>query len=731
MADAIQQQLEADLRKALQTMNSTVSNADTAFRRIATSSKQASRNFNQINSVLSNFGQSTTQTYRMTYNAGRSFSDSANKLAGNLNNVADEIGNITIPTPGGTGGGGGGDGGGSSAGGDGDSSNNKGNVLKSLFGGLGSTAVKLAKLATGFTSATAIFSTGKEFIMNAYNGWSNAISSSGALFAGDMTKYANMVADLRLTTAQFNAVLSRNSENFARFGGTVDAATERFARIGGLLRSTQVGIGNTSFVENLKMLGISAEESSELLGTYFSRLSMADRTRTMSDQELAEASAEYMAELTELAAVTGKTRKQAADDLVKLQRDASFRALASTFGDQAGNVEDAFNKLTKVIDPAGNAGFAEALEAAIRGDGVVKTEAGKTIQALMGDTINAMGADIRQTALAGGDANEAIARHYDEIQRRAAEITRDTTDLAMYDVGAIGEINLALRNLGVQNRANIDAAEKAGLEGISAYEALQRAIAKAAGNLEDEPTGGQRATSAIAEMETIIEDIKATGTKAAFTGLATAADGLSGVVNSIRGALPSVGFDNAIKNADELHSTVPLINTIHDGVNWIQNWAEGLFGSGDAADAIANATVNRSKAAGASGFISKKSTVDQIAEAARMPMDHRFRSSGKISDMTTEHMQTFLRSIAESPELALNKDYQDKMILALSRGEDSQNVIKDTLEQALMIDGQSLASLVRKYGEKQSTDMDRQSSIMYEAGRSKNTNLAKSDTSFA
>lgn len=727
MADAIQQQLEADLRKALQTMNSTVSNAGTAFNRIANSSKQASRNFNQINSVLSNFGQSTTQTYRMTYNAGRSFSDSASKLAGNLNNVADEIGNITIPTPGGTGGGGGGSGGGG-GGADDDSSKDKSSMLKGLFGGLGSTALKLAKLGAGLTSVTTLFESGREFIMNAYNGWSNAISSSGALFGGDMTKYANMVADLRLTTAQFNAVLSRNSENFARFGGTVDAATERFARIGGLLRSTQVGEGTTSFVENLKMLGISAEESSELLGTYFSRLSMADRTRTMSDQELAEASAEYMGELTELAAVTGKSRKQAADDLVKLQRDASFRALASTFGDQAGNVEMAFKKLTDVVDPAGNAGFAEALEAAIRGDGVVKTDAGKAIQALMGDTINAMGADIRQTALAGGDANEAIARHYDEIQRRAAEITRDTTDLAMYDVGAIGEINLALRNLGVQNRANIDAAEKAGLEGISAYEALQRAIDKAAGNLEDEPTGGQRATNAIAEIETIIEDIKATGTKAAFTGLSNAADGLSGVVNGIRGALPSVGFDNAIRNADELHSTVPLINTIHDGVISLQNWAEGLFGSGDAADAIANATVDRYKAAGASGFISNKSTIDQIAEAARMPMDHSFRSSGKISDMTTNHMQTFLRSIAESPELALNKDYQDQLVLALTRGEDSQNVIKDTLEKSLMIDGQSLASLVRKYGERQSTDMDRQSNIIYE-GNQRPTNLAASSTS--
>lgn len=126
----------------------------------------------------------------------------------------------------------------------------------------------------------------------------------------------NAGLDVNTQGELFAKVLRENSQGFQMLGGSVSTGSDRFNKIAGELKSSE---------HVLSRFGIGLEEAYERTGKVIGSLSISNQTRSKSDKELANMSVQYLANLTALNDITGKTRDQQEQEQQARMNDARLQ----------------------------------------------------------------------------------------------------------------------------------------------------------------------------------------------------------------------------------------------------------------------------------------------------------------------------------------------------------------------------------------------------------------------
>ena len=183
------------------------------------------------------------------------------------------------------------------------------------------------------------------------------LSASGVNFAGSLTDLRQAAASSYLTLSEFGNLVSKNSEVFAKMGGTANDGAVAFARASSNLLKGPVGA-------NLMALGYTTEQVNQGLVSYIANTGGRTAAEMKNTKDLAAGAASYLRELDSLAEITGKSKEAQEQELKQLQANQAFQAYMQTL-DENGRAK-ALAALAEA-NAKGGKGAAEALQAQLMG----------------------------------------------------------------------------------------------------------------------------------------------------------------------------------------------------------------------------------------------------------------------------------------------------------------------------------------------------------------------------
>lgn len=151
------------------------------------------------------------------------------------------------------------------------------------------------------------------------------ITGAGALFAGGMTEMRQQAGRAGLTVEDFGNAIKNNTASLSAMGMGMAQASKRMASITGELRRSDMG-------KQLQNLGYSFEEFAGLSAQTAANLNASGRLRTMSDAEVAKATAAYGKDLKILQGITGEDAKKKMEEARVRSMEADLLAQAMAKG---------------------------------------------------------------------------------------------------------------------------------------------------------------------------------------------------------------------------------------------------------------------------------------------------------------------------------------------------------------------------------------------------------------
>lgn len=564
---------------------------------------------------------------------------------------------------------------------------------------LGSVSGLISGIRSPLTLLAGALGAGTEVVMDNYNGWREA-TKAGALFTADITEYGNQVVETRLSTGQFNKILGSASNSLSLIGGTVGAGVEQFSRLAGAMRSTEVYLDGSSrsVVEQMAMLGISAEESGELVGSFLSRQSMAATISSMSQQELAEATGKYMSELTQLSQLTGKSRKELADEIAAKEKDAQFRAmLAGLDEDQRKGIGQTLTMMKNLYGPEAE----EVIQAAFAGV-PVQSEKAMTLQASeMGQILSQIGMEMRDQARAGGDPGEAFSNNVGRLNEASDEFAESIRGLALTGVEGYDDLYVKVADANTRFAELMEQARTdTGNEMITAAEALAHVLQVDAGKITKEGAqkGADALTSAIAEVGVIGADMKAALRK----GAQGTADALGEVViaeaRAGLGQLVNVGFGNEAKELNEaMGSTIPVVNSATEMWQGVKRFFSDMLLEESLIGASGTVAENYEKTLSELNNGNTANTLTGMGIKLETTSPGIKPNEVITAEVTGEELaRQIITKLANDPaDIMGSPAKRDEFMKALIAGKDTEaDLIKNSMEDNLKKDGKSLAALL-------------------------------------
>lgn len=169
-----------------------------------------------------------------------------------------------------------------------------------------------------------------------------------------------------MTMDGFKKVVKDNADALASTFGTVGKGTERFSNIVGSLTTSGGAFENLG--DDLRKLGMTADDIGESAGFYLQQELRLGRARARSDAELADGAAKYAKELDALQKLTGESKEALQKQQDALMADSRYRA---TYQEMlASNNEvgaKALDNILKIIGPESELGVATKTFAAEMG----------------------------------------------------------------------------------------------------------------------------------------------------------------------------------------------------------------------------------------------------------------------------------------------------------------------------------------------------------------------------
>lgn len=150
-----------------------------------------------------------------------------------------------------------------------------------------------------------------------------SITSAGLFFTNGMTEMRQEARLAQLDLADYSRVVSANSVDLAKLGGTVEAGAKRFSMVNSELFNYRQGLLN---------LGISEAEQAQATIDYMSMLQDVGKLQGKTNQQLAAETNDYLKNLKAISAITGEDAKKAQ----QRARDAATQAAVNNKLSQAG-----------------------------------------------------------------------------------------------------------------------------------------------------------------------------------------------------------------------------------------------------------------------------------------------------------------------------------------------------------------------------------------------------------
>ena len=144
------------------------------------------------------------------------------------------------------------------------------------------------------------------------------LSEVGVQFSDGLFTTRELALRAGVSLDVFTQNLGKSSSTFALLGGSVRAGTERFTEISRLLQ--------TEFRSQANALGLTFEETTDYLTDYLEIQTAQGKAQTMTDRQLNQGAKEFIVQLDQLASITGKQRKQLADQLKSEMQETRIKA---------------------------------------------------------------------------------------------------------------------------------------------------------------------------------------------------------------------------------------------------------------------------------------------------------------------------------------------------------------------------------------------------------------------
>lgn len=188
------------------------------------------------------------------------------------------------------------------------------------------------------------------------------LSSTGAMFADSMFDLETVAANSYLRLDEMVGVVKENSEALSVFGGSTKLGAKRFAELSVALQNT--------YRRDLRMLGMGAQESSEMLASFVAINARNAAFGTMSTKQQTAAAAGFAKEMNMMASLTGQDRKQLANKLAQDRRRSDVELkLSRMTGAEQTRARQAFQALEQQF--GANSPVLEAFRAKFLGQDVV------------------------------------------------------------------------------------------------------------------------------------------------------------------------------------------------------------------------------------------------------------------------------------------------------------------------------------------------------------------------
>lgn len=213
------------------------------------------------------------------------------------------------------------------------------------------------------------------------------ITDAGVSFGGSLTDMRTAAASTYMTLEQFSSLMKRNSETFAKLGGTVDQGARAFTGLSNSLLKSEMG-------DDLRALGFSSVQVNEGLAGFLAVTGGRNKQEMKNTQDITKGAAEYLTQLDALASITGKSREEQEKALKEASANSAFEAMMQGL-DEEGK-KKATIAMQNALATGGKAG-ADLLKSQMLGLPPM-TEAAQKLQALgpnvaagikqMGDAVN-------------------------------------------------------------------------------------------------------------------------------------------------------------------------------------------------------------------------------------------------------------------------------------------------------------------------------------------------------
>ena len=226
------------------------------------------------------------------------------------------------------------------------------------------------------------------------------LSDVGAGFGGDILAMRQASADASLSLEQFASLVGGSSGTLTMLGSTVTQGAQRLGSMTKELRNADRGLMN---------LGFTQESLNEGMVDYLENQALAGQLRGRSDRSLIDGAQNYLTELDKLSKITGKSRKELAEQMNQNGQAANINVTrAKLSGEALMNFDNNLAHLTTMVP-----GLGDALKDL--SDGIPQTEVGQVLTSLVPGF----------KELAEANASGRISQ--EEFQRRLADLTPQIT----------------------------------------------------------------------------------------------------------------------------------------------------------------------------------------------------------------------------------------------------------------------------------------------------------------
>ena len=196
-------------------------------------------------------------------------------------------------------------------------------------------------------------------------------ASVGANFNNSISDLIDASSGAGLTIDDFSGIIQRTGPNVALLAGGTAEGAKRLALLGKSIRDSRVG-------DELARMGFSTVEINEGMANFAGRLARTGRLQTMTTQQIATVTGEYLKDLDAVAKLTGQSKQALQEQEEARMRDAQYLTMKNKL-DPIGqkNLETLMNSI-----PAGlQAGAKEVLAT-----GTATSEAGRNFLAFMNES---------------------------------------------------------------------------------------------------------------------------------------------------------------------------------------------------------------------------------------------------------------------------------------------------------------------------------------------------------